>query len=69
MPGIVSDFPEIDLPGPVPSAKTPKKKAGEETFQSLKQELDRAVAAEEYERAAKIRDRLILLTKEKKKSV
>jgi bifunctional DNase/RNase len=65
MPGIISDLPEIDPPGPEPAEKT-KREAGRETLQSLKQELDRAIAAEEYERAAKIRDKLIFLAKEHK---
>jgi bifunctional DNase/RNase len=69
MPGIITDFPEADLPGSAPLEKTTKREAGGETSQSLRQELDRAVAEEEYEQAAKIRDKLILLTKEKKKSV
>jgi bifunctional DNase/RNase len=69
MPGIVSDLPEIDIPGPAPPAAAAKGEAGGGTLRSLRQELDRAVAAEEYERAAKIRDKLILLAKEKKKSL
>jgi bifunctional DNase/RNase len=68
MPEIFSDLPEIDPPGPAPLEKT-KREAEGKTFQSLRQELDRAVAAEEYEQAAKIRDRLILLAKEKKNLV
>jgi bifunctional DNase/RNase len=69
MPGIISDLPEADLPTPAPSAKPAKGEAGGETLRSLRQELDKAVAAEEYERAATIRDKLILLVREKKKSV
>jgi hypothetical protein len=74
MPGIISDFSEIDfskieLSGPEPSAKPAGGQTGKETPQSLRQELDRAIAAEEYERAAKIRDKLILLAKAKGKPV
>jgi bifunctional DNase/RNase len=58
MPGVVSGFSEINISGPALSVKTAKG----ETIQSLKQELNRAVEAEEYEQAAKIRDRLIILT-------
>jgi bifunctional DNase/RNase len=54
---ILTDLPE-------PSAGAPR-----ETLQSLRQELERAVAAEEYERAAELRDKLILLTKGKGKPV
>jgi bifunctional DNase/RNase len=69
MPGIVSDLPETGIPGPAPPAAAAKGEAGRETLRDLRQELERAVAAEEYERAAKIRDKLILIAKEKKKSV
>jgi bifunctional DNase/RNase len=74
VPGIISDFSEIDpaeiyLSNPEPSAKPAGEQAWKETPQSLRQELDRAVAAEEYERAAKIRDRLILLARVKGKPV
>ncbi|MDR1566135.1 MAG: bifunctional nuclease family protein [Treponema sp.] len=69
MPGIIIDFPEIDLSGQEPSVKNTEKKAEWETPQSLRQELDRAVEAEEYEQAAKIRDKLIFLAKGKKRSV
>jgi bifunctional DNase/RNase len=67
MPGIISDFPDADLSAPAPSAGPAKGEAPGETLQSLRQELDRVVAAEEYERAAKIRDKLILLAREKKR--
>jgi bifunctional DNase/RNase len=40
-----------------------------EILQNLKNELEKAIAAEEYERAAEIRDKLILLTKGKEKPV
>jgi bifunctional DNase/RNase len=57
MPDAVSDFSEmehgLDL-------------AGMEPLQSLRQELDKAVGAEDYERAAKIRDKLTLLANGKK---
>jgi bifunctional DNase/RNase len=68
MPGIITDLPEVELPVPDPKApvKTAPGETGKETFQGLKKALDRAIAAEEYERAATIRDRLILLTKERK---
>jgi bifunctional DNase/RNase len=73
MPGFVSDFLEAgqctDLSGPEyreGPVKTARKEAQKETLQSLRQELDRAVAAEEYERAAKIRDKLTLLANGKK---
>jgi bifunctional DNase/RNase len=69
MPGIISDLPEIDLSGPEASEKITNRKAEKETIQNLRQELDRAVAVEEYEQAAKIRDKLILLAKEKRKPV
>jgi bifunctional DNase/RNase len=69
MPGIVSKFQEINFPGPEFSDKNPGEEAGEAGFRSLRQELERAIAAEDYERAAKIRDKLMLLTKEKKKPV
>jgi hypothetical protein len=79
MPGIISDFSEIDFSeidpseidpsGPEPPVKPAGEQAGKETPQSLRQELDRAVASEEYERAAKIRDKLILLAKAKGKPV
>jgi bifunctional DNase/RNase len=68
MPGIITDLPEVELPVPDPRApvKTAQGGTGKETFQGLKKELDRAITAEDYERAATIRDRLILLAKEKK---
>jgi bifunctional DNase/RNase len=68
MPGIITDLPEVELPVPDPKAsvKTAQGETGKETVQDLKKELDRAVAAEEYERAAKIRDKLMLLAKVRK---
>ncbi|MDR1862622.1 MAG: bifunctional nuclease family protein [Treponema sp.] len=59
MPDIISDNQEIDLPGLAPLAKNTKRETGKESPQSLRQELERAVAAEDYEKAAKLRDRLI----------
>jgi bifunctional DNase/RNase len=69
MPGVISGFEEIDFPGPEVSDKNPGEEVVEASFRSLRQELERAVAAEDYEHAAKIRDKLILLVKEKKKPV
>jgi bifunctional DNase/RNase len=69
MPGIVTDFQETELPSLEAPVKNTRTGCAKETLQSLRQELERAVAAEEYEQAAKIRDKLALLTREKKKSI
>jgi bifunctional DNase/RNase len=69
MPGIFSDFQEVDFHSPDPPVKQPEQGLEKENLQGLRHELERAIAAEEYERAATIRDKLVFLAREKKKSI
>jgi bifunctional DNase/RNase len=59
---IIADSQEIPL------KREPRETLGD-VIQGLKQELEKAVASEEYERAAEIRDKLNRLTKEREKPV
>jgi bifunctional DNase/RNase len=68
MPDFPSGLPEI-ISGPGHPAKPAEGQTGKEILRRLRQELDRAVGAEEYEQAAKIRDKLILLAGGNKKPV
>ncbi|MDR3138113.1 MAG: bifunctional nuclease family protein [Treponema sp.] len=60
-----AEEPEPETPEtPPPESEEP---GGSEEHRDLRRELNRAVAAEEYERAAEIRDMLLLLEKEEGK--
>ncbi|MDR2103156.1 MAG: bifunctional nuclease family protein [Treponema sp.] len=71
MAGVPLDFftGEAEEPGPAAPAAAPCPESedpggGSDKYRSLRQELNQAVAAEEYERAAEIRDTLLLMEKE-----
>jgi bifunctional DNase/RNase len=65
------DDPENTEPEPAEPAFPPENQetlGGSEKYRNLRRELNQAVAEEEYERAAEIRDMLFLLEKEEGKS-
>jgi bifunctional DNase/RNase len=56
-----------DIPEPVFFPEIRESSRGSEKYRNLQRELNQAVAAEEYERAAEIRDMLLLLESEEEK--